>query len=211
MTGFQATFQELSLKKSRNSAKTMKSVQRAATKIVSDPNWRCFREAVSRANVYAEWGTGASTFYVLQHGIVNVLSLETDKSWANLMGHNSQARVKHVDVGAVGEWGWPESYAKRENFIEYIEGPFRNGEGGADMLFVDGRFRVSCFLSALLHSTKGTVIVFDDYVSRGFYRLVEEFISPVSTHGRQALFEVPSKLNLAEIRAERDKFLYVMA
>lgn len=195
---------------SKKTASIMRSVNKNVHKIALDPDWHCFRDGVSRAKVYGEWGCGASTLYALQQGLVDVLSFENDEKWANLIGGESTAHVVHVDVGEVGGWGWPRNYADRDNFIEYIEGPFRNIERNTDLWFIDGRFRIACFLTALAFSPKGTLIVFDDYESREHYKVVEEFLKPSYVKGRQALFEVPEKINRDKVLLERDRFLYVL-
>ena len=64
-----------------------------------------------------------------------------------------------------------------------------------DMVLIDGRFRVCCFLTSIKYGNTGTKIVFDDYYSdrRNIYHIVEEFITPNLRHGRQAIFEIPAK------------------
>ena len=58
-----------------------------------------------------------------------------------------------------------------------------------DLILIDGRFRVLCFLTSLKFSPKGTKILFDDYRDRQFYHIVEEFCPIIDRCGRQALFE----------------------
>ena len=57
-----------------------------------------------------------------------------------------------------------------------------------DTVFIDGRFRVASFLYTLVAARAGTTILFDDYVKRPEYHVVEEFCRVESTHGRLAVF-----------------------
>jgi hypothetical protein len=59
-----------------------------------------------------------------------------------------------------------------------------------DLVLIDGRFRVFCFLTSVKFAPVGTKILFDDYINRPFYHVVEEFCERIDTCGRQALFEV---------------------
>lgn len=179
-------------------------------------NWLLFRREVQSAKRYAEWGSGLSTFYAAnQDSVVKVVTVETDPLWASRMLENrcnssNKIEVKHVDLGPVGRWGRPESYSKIHKVKNYSEAPFTGGFS-PDLVLVDGRFRVHCFLKALLKSKRGTVIIFDDYVDRPWYHIVEEFILPTEISGRQALFEVKTKLiDHWKIRKLSNRFMYVM-
>ena len=59
-----------------------------------------------------------------------------------------------------------------------------------DLVLIDGRFRVFCFLTTVKLAPVGTKILFDDYINRPLYHVVEEFCEKIETCGRQALFEV---------------------
>ena len=65
----------------------------------------------------------------------------------------------------------------------------------ADVILIDGRFRVACFLYCLLKSKEGSFIFFDDYINRSYYHVVEDIIPAFDLCGRQAVFQVPKKFN----------------
>ncbi|MAO75600.1 MAG: hypothetical protein CL699_04770, partial [Chloroflexi bacterium] len=79
-----------------------------------------------------------------------------------------------------------------------------------DVVLIDGRFRVACFLKSLLHAPPNTVILFDDYINRPHYHVVEEFLTPDQTCGRQASFIVPQNINKEKIEEMYNQFLIVM-
>ena len=90
-----------------------------------------------------------------------------------------------------------------------FEAPFSEGFS-PDVVLIDGRFRVACFLYALIHTKPGTVIIFDDYADRPEYHVVEEVISPVEVDQRQAKFVRPNG-ELSKAAAHLlDKFEFVM-
>ena len=97
-----------------------------------------------------------------------------------------------VDVGDVGDWGYPTSFKMRSNYRKYAE-LFWLTKKRPDLVLIDGRFRVYCFLTSLRFAPVGTKILFDDYINRPFYHVVEEFAPRLDSCGRQALFEVSEK------------------
>jgi hypothetical protein len=98
-----------------------------------------------------------------------------------------------------------------ENFYLYFEGIW-TGQVTPDVVLIDGRFRVSCFLTSILRAQPGTAIIFDDYVSREFYHVVERLISPSYHDGRQAIFKVrPMNEEMrAEVLSMRNAFAMCM-
>ena len=72
--------------------------------------------------------------------------------------------------------------------------------------------RVLCFLVSLKKCDPGTKIIFDDYVTRKNYHIVEELINPVSNDGSQCLFEVDDKkkLDMNKLDLLINKFNYIL-
>lgn len=171
-----------------------------------------FLDAVSDAETYGEYGLGASTLWVDANTHAHIIGVDTAVDWVTQTkaqmtrpGHH----LAHIDVGPVAKWGRPRSFRKRRNFIHYIEGLW-TGDDLPDVVLVDGRFRVACFLTTLLRARPGTRIVFDDYVRRRTYHLVEEFVAPDAKNTRQAVFTVPTALDKPAIKRLRDQFVMVI-
>jgi len=180
-----------------------------------DPNptdgWEIFRGAVQDCENYAEYGCGESTLYMNRLNGCNIQVAETDLGWAQNIGARTDERVKifYIDLGKVRRWGRPVGYENRAAFGSYFAAPFSEGFS-PDVVLIDGRFRVACFLYALIHTEPGTVIIFDDYVDRPEYHVVEEVIAPVDVDQRQAKFVRPSG-ELSKAAAHLlDKFEFVM-
>lgn len=175
--------------------------------------WASFRDSIAEVDVYGEWGSGASTLFVAERNKrVKILSAESDAQWVTTI--NNQLGERHavslVNIGEVGEYGRPTSFSHRANYIDYVEFPFKQGPGLLpQVLLIDGRFRVACFLTALMHSPPGTNVFFDDYSYRPHYHVVEEFLRPEKISGRQAQFVTQPMSSQDELKVLRDKFLLV--
>lgn len=171
-----------------------------------------FLDAIDGVRTYGEYGLGASTLWVDQHTDAQIIGVDTAADWVTQTkaqmtreGHD----IVHIDVGPVAKWGRPRTFRKRRNFIHYIEGVW-TGVARPDVVLIDGRFRVACFLTCLLHARPGTRIVFDDYVGRRTYHLVEEFVTPDARNARQAVFTVPKARDATVIKRLRDQFVMVI-
>ena len=173
--------------------------------------WEIFRAAVQDCEKYAEYGCGESTLYMNGLSGCNIQVAETDFGWAQNIEARTDERVKifFVDLGKVGEWGRPVGYENRAAFGTYFAAPFSGGFS-PDVVLIDGRFRVACFLYALIHAKPGTVIVFDDYANRPSYHVVEEIIAPLEVDQRQAKFVRPSGELSKAAAALLEKFEFVM-
>lgn len=172
-----------------------------------------FKKIAARAKVYGEYGVGQSTNWVYANTTARILAVDTSKRWIDCViadkAVNSRIHATWVDLGELGDWGRPTSYEKHENFDRYVNSIWSEPEK-PDVVLVDGRFRVSCFLHSLLHSAPGTAIFFDDYCNRPHYHIVEELLRPTQTCGRQALFSTPHELDRARVARLAKSFLYVM-
>jgi len=173
-----------------------------------------FKQLATQAKVYFEYGCGQSTIWCSFNTQVEIFSVDTSARWAqDTMSKSCSQNMPHikwVDCGVIGKWGRPTDYSLRENFKEYILGPFMLTNNSPDLILIDGRFRVACFLNSLLRSTPGTRIIFDDYTVRPQYHVVEEFCQKPYLCGHQAIFTVPHVASREPIKQEIEKFSYVM-
>ena len=173
-----------------------------------------FKQFASQAQVYAEYGCGASTLWVDRHASCRIISVDTSLEWLSKVAAQCTRRdamaLHHCDLGPLGAWGRPLGYERSEHFSDYTDWIWGQGVS-PDLVLVDGRFRVCCFLTSLLNAAEGTLIIFDDYTNRAHYHFVERFLKPFETCGRQALFRVPAKARLDEqgLRDSISQFRYV--
>ena len=176
-----------------------------------------FKNNLSSQTIYGEYGCGQSTSYVLKNFDIPVYSVDSSKQWFNKIKmnneNNNNLSINYVNIGNVSEnsWGWPDDYSVRDNFINYANDIWNRGLK-PNFILIDGRLRVLCFLISLKRCNSGTKIIFDDYVNRKFYHIVEELIKPSSNDGRQCLFEVGDKkdIDMKKLDFLINKFNYIL-
>jgi hypothetical protein len=173
---------------------------------MDDETLALFRRLVSEAKTYIEYGCGGSTSYAFLNSSAKIIGVDTDRSWLDMVmnfmpGRLDRADLCHVDVGEVGEWGFPKAEA---DGTVYASWPWTRARD-ADLVLVDGRFRVACAVKSMIEARPGTPIIFEDYFGRAFYSVVERLAAPEGRHGRSALFVVPQSIdrNLAELVLKR--------
>lgn len=157
------------------------------------------------ADCYLEYGTGGSTMLAARVGVPLSYCVESDAAWLTAVEHRLRAvehrgRVVllHADIGPTGEWGFPLATPPGTAAADYALDAWRRmREDGVtpDFVLVDGRYRVACCLASLLHARPGTPILFDDYLDRPHYEVVEEVVAPLRSHDRLMEFVVPETLD----------------
>jgi hypothetical protein len=171
-----------------------------------------FLEALTRATIYGEYGSGESTVYVGTETTLPILSVDTSEEWVRKVSKQMDGRssfdLRWIDVGPIGDFGTPLGYTKRDAFRHYIMSPWQR-DLKPDLVLIDGRFRVACFAASLLSAQLGSAIIFDDYPYRPEYHVVEEIGGKPIVNGRQALFAVPAEFDRSAAHTMIDKFEYV--
>lgn len=154
-----------------------------------------FKKLAVKATVYGEYGVGESTMWVAENTEARIIAVETDRTWVERVQQSMprDSEIIHADLGPVGDFGRPLTYQKLDDFSDYFEGIWRQ-DAKPDLVLIDGRFRVACFLTCLLMSEDSTFIIFDDYKDRSHYHVVERVIAPIAVSGRQAIFQVRLEL-----------------
>ena len=182
-----------------------------------DGNDKLFKKLSKDTLYYGEYGCGQSTIWMAKNTNAKINSVDTSSLWVqrveNKTKYFNNVKIKVIDCGELGNYGFPITYEKRHNFHFYINFFWYNKQDSPDTILIDGRFRVACFLTCLLKSKPGTKIIFDDYLNRPKYHLVEEYLKPIEFCGRQALFITPKKEAIyyekAKLESEIERFLYV--
>ena len=175
-----------------------------------------FLTLLSRSRRYGEYGMGLSTLAAADTPERLIRSVDTSDQWkihvTNQLSDRQQAQTTliHVDLGPVRNWGFPASYECRARFRDYFDAPWEEGFD-PDLVLIDGRFRVACFLTSLLRAKAGTLILFDDYADREYYHIVETCLAPEQRSERQAVFRVPQTgVDRDRVAALLERFTYVM-
>ncbi|MEM9783201.1 MAG: hypothetical protein AAF899_12075 [Pseudomonadota bacterium] len=147
-----------------------------------------------------EYGSGGSTVLAARLGGKALLSVESDPDWASNMQallerehRDEDVRVTHVDIGPTREWGIPADH-RRTRYLQYLRYShlawWQRPIGEPDLVLVDGRFRLACFLATLWHIRRPTRLLFDDYVRSVDYTRAEAYCTPTEVAGRMAVFDL---------------------
>jgi len=153
-----------------------------------------FLSYVSNAEVYLEFGSGGSTMLALSSAVSKIYSVETSLEWIKYLRKRNKSIVCseesdrlsfiYADIGAVAKWGRPTKTSDvnaNEDYLEYLEQVFTSNPQlkDADVVLIDGRFRVECCQSVLSHTSEDTIIIFHDYWTRPEYHVIKEKINVI--------------------------------
>ncbi len=172
-----------------------------------------FIERLAAANLYLEYGSGGSSVLASKMG-KRFVSVDSDPYFIRSVKAKiarSETPVPclqhtfiHANLGLTEAWGvpvWTRPTTKRlASWRFYFTAPWEATQERfcPDLILVDGRFRVACALTTILHmaDTKGWEILVDDYVGRPHYTVIEEFANLERTIGRMAIFKPKDGVNL---------------
>lgn len=155
------------------------------------------RAAYGVARSVLEYGSGGSTVLAAELG-ANVWSVESDPDWAcGLQGWldahplTGRAQVLHVDIGPTRDWGHPVDTAGFRAWPDYALKVWDSpGFAHPDVVLVDGRFRLACFLTTAYRISRPVTLFFDDYLNRKAYHRAEAVCAPAAMIGRMARFDL---------------------
>jgi len=159
---------------------------------------RTLEEEYSKADCILEFGSGGSTVLASRLG-KKVFSVESDKAWADRMAKETSAAIHYCDIGPTKAHGHPKDRTMQHKWPEYpISVWDRSDFVHPDLILIDGRFRVACFLVALVRIKRETLVLFDDF-ERSQYKVVKEFFKPISEN-RLSIFKIkPNKFDFSKI------------
>lgn len=95
----------------------------------------------------------------------------------------------HVDIGETGDWGYPVNKLKMDRWPKYHGAIWSDpGASEADFYMVDGRFRVACFMQAVLRARADSFIAIHDFANRSRYHVVREVAREVAVSENLSVF-----------------------
>ncbi|MFG1239335.1 hypothetical protein V5F63_19265 [Xanthobacter autotrophicus DSM 597] len=161
---------------------------------------------LSLSNDYLEFGAGGSTVLACRMGVQTVTSIETDLTFCSdlidrfsLRSYIDTGRLhlRHVHVGPTGPWGFPIEMPADRLIENYVGWPSK--QKSADLILIDGRFRVAVAADCALSHGSDTTIMIHDYFDRPQYRPIEEFLTLRERVDSLAIFSVrEDRRNAAE-------------
>ncbi|OOF31685.1 hypothetical protein [Salinivibrio proteolyticus] len=176
------------------------------------------KQAYASHQVILEYGSGGSTLLGAEQGST-VVTTETDSKWlVELMGAYQERNLPgklipiYADIGPTKAWGRPVDDSEFRRWPDYPQRAWdylQEHKLHPDLILIDGRFRVASFLTACINIRKPALVLFDDYVERDYYHVVEELYKPVEIiDDRMAVFEIkPKRINQRFIVKNIDYFI----
>lgn len=144
-----------------------------------------------------EFGCGGSTRLAVEHGISSIDSIESDPQWVrDLTGHpflrpaiaDKRLRLHHVDIGPVRAWGSPANRAHATKWRDYYGWIWNRLSEKPDVVLVDGRWRVSCTIRAIVEAPDATIVI-HDFWERPHYHVVLGFLEHLATADTMGVFK----------------------
>ena len=122
-----------------------------------------------KATRYAEYGSGGSTTIAnIFRAIVSIVSIESDPEYAAKVHKLApRAKIRHIDVGPIGDHGHPVDDSKKPNWPSYSAQDL----GNPDLVLVDGRWRVACICHVIRNYPTASLLV-HDFAYRPEYHVV---------------------------------------
>lgn len=169
-------------------------------------------ERLTKAMTYLEYGSGGSTVLAASVGVPTIFSVESSPTWfaeisdqLHLLSSRSKSTslLMLVSLGLVGSWGYPDDCTHIAAWPQYVSHIWEclHISVRPDLIFIDGRFRIACFLYSLLQSAPDTTILFDDWTDERYTQAREalsfikawpsDLLAPQALYGRLAEFKVP--------------------
>ncbi|UGB24875.1 glycosyltransferase family 2 protein [Methylorubrum sp. B1-46] len=147
-----------------------------------------------------EFGCGGSTVLAAECGIPRIASVESDKAFLEeVRNQPALAEVRltlvHADIGPTGQWGAPIGHEHAFKWPSYYLNVWKSIEDRPDVVFVDGRFRVACFLNALVNCEGGTTLIIHDYWNRPNYHAVGKYCDCIDRIGTMGVFKAKPDLD----------------
>lgn len=164
---------------------------------LTPPAAAAVRLAYKGAARILEFGSGGSTVLAGDLG-KSITTVECDPAWAAKMRAwfaanppKGDVTFHEVDIGPVGEWAHPVDESGKARWPDYPQSVWdRPDFQQPDVVLIDGRFRIACLLTVAFRTKAPVTVLFDDYVPRPAYHVVEQMFRPIALHGRMAQFQI---------------------
>ena len=121
---------------------------------------------------YFEFGSGGST-NVASYYRLKVYSVESDALWHNkLKNSNINATYITIDLKVI-KAGYPGNHTTIKDWKKYFQA--YDSKYNADIILIDGRFRIICGLDIFTKIRNDTLVLIHDYENRDSYHILEKY------------------------------------
>jgi hypothetical protein len=161
---------------------------------------------LKHSNTYVEFGSGGSTVLASNYVKEKVISVESSLMWLEKVKKEcEESRIMpkfyYPDIGDTREWGTPVDINKINLWSNYHEGVWGLDESwGADLYFIDGRFRVACFCQIYRRCDIQSLIAIHDFSSREkHYGIIRELGKEIASIENLSFFlPIPNRMKKSQ-------------
>ena len=140
--------------------------------LMTSKELKAFLFFMKPGNIYFEFGAGGST-NIASYYKLKTFSVESDVKWhEKLKNSNVKANYITIDLKA-SHAGYPGKGITLKHWKKYIQAYKK--EYNADIILIDGRFRVACGLDIFTKIKNDCIILIHDYRDRYDYHILEKF------------------------------------
>ena len=158
---------------------------------MSDIDLKAFLYFMNPKNIYFEFGSGGTT-NVASYYKLKTYSVESDVRWhEKLKKTGINANYITIDLNAT-YMGYPGRNTNIKDWKKYIQAYKKNYN--ADIILIDGRFRVACALDIFSKIRNDTLILIHDYIERKEYYILERYYIKLKVWDTLALFIKNTKI-----------------
>ncbi|WP_162816417.1 tetratricopeptide repeat protein [Halomonas sp. BN3-1] len=184
---------------------------------MTPPERQLFLKALRKAKHYFEFGAGGSTIWAVREGLV-VQGVESDATWVTALADTcgEKCQLRSVDIGPTKEWGFPVNTQPDNRFEAYSKAIY-DMPRAFDLVLIDGRFRVACTLTTILHTMEhaenlnNTRIFIHDFWDRPHYHSVLKYLEIVERVDTAGIFIIKEGLSTEHLQQEWENFKHVPA
>jgi hypothetical protein len=175
-----------------------------------DTELALFESVVACSKAYAEFGCGGSTAYAAHLVADSVTSVESSLEWlekTQTFCMQKKLRVKphfvHTDIGLTRTLGYPADDSCMGKWPNYHTTIWTSVESlvKADTYLIDGRFRVACFMQAMLHTSVHGIVLMHDYANRPEYHVIAAFARELARADNLSVFQRASHFDEVQAAA----------
>jgi len=130
---------------------------------------------------------------------------------------SQKLHLHYVNIGEIGDWGFPTSRNNMSTWLTYSETIWKHGRT-ADLVLVDGRFRLACALQALYASNfpldvsfananqttpinpRDITIMMHDFANRNHYHKALDYMDVIYCIDTLTVLKPKSTINLDRLR-----------
>ncbi len=163
---------------------------------MTDVERTLFESLLRCSRGYVEFGTGGSTLAAASLVRESIISVDSSAAWIERVRQACteqcvpvQPTLVTANVGETGDWGWPTDPTKREDWPNYHTAIWSvPGATHADLFLVDGRFRVACFMQAMIRCDLGALLAIHDFAIRPHYHAILPFVREIARAENLSVF-----------------------